>query len=124
MSKMHSRPWTSTIQWLREPIGHHITSFFCHKKHVTSLSRCATKKGENEQLCHKMLYSAPSFVSYPGLNPVTSVSHFRLEHLSEGFHRGWYLVEYPVIPTFSYAPRHGYDNFHSPWHFQSCSNPQ
>jgi hypothetical protein len=81
-------------------------------------------KGESGQLCYKILYPASNFISYPGLNPVANVSHFRLEHLPAGFHRGRYLVEYPVIPTFPYAPRHDYDNLHSPWHFQSCSGPQ
>jgi hypothetical protein len=79
-------------------------------------------KGENGQLRYKMLYPAPNFVFYPGLNPMTNISHFSLEHLPAGFHRRWYLVEYPVIRTFPYAPRHGYDNFHSSCHFQSCSN--
>jgi hypothetical protein len=73
------------------------------------------------QLCYKILYPASNFVSNPGLNPVADVTHFGLEHFPACSYRWWYIIEYPFISAFPYALRHGYDNFHSPCHFQSCS---
>ena len=80
--------------------------------------------GDSGPLCYRMLYLASNSITYSRLNPMADESHFTLEHLPARFHRGWDLVEYLVIPTPPNAPGYDYNNFHSPWYFQSHSDPQ